>query len=104
MILKLLVSGIIVINNIDIFVPKEQIIDTVEIYQLPRQRKISLRYLSKHLLHKDIQQETHSSEEDAATSLKLYHLYKKLEKEGTFEETLENIYTIGRNTNWALPE
>jgi PAB-dependent poly(A)-specific ribonuclease subunit 2 len=88
---------------INLFVPKEQIIDTVELYQLPRQRKISLRFLSYHLLGKDIQQETHSSEEDAATAIKLYHLYEKLVSEGKFEEILERVYTIGRNSNWTLP-
>ncbi|KAL0490821.1 PAB-dependent poly(A)-specific ribonuclease subunit 2, partial [Acrasis kona] len=85
---------------INVFVPKEQTIDTVEIYQLPRQRKISLRFLSKNLLGKDIQQETHSSEEDASASLKLYHLYLELQEKNKFEETLERVYTIGRNTNW----
>lgn len=48
-------------------VPPEQVIDTVEIYRLPDQRKISLRFLAYCLLNSDIQLETHDSIEDAKT-------------------------------------
>ncbi|KAL9643366.1 hypothetical protein ABK040_014819 [Willaertia magna] len=85
---------------INIFVPNEQIIDTVELYNLPNQRKIALRFLCKYLLNIDIQQETHDSIEDAKTALRLYKKYLELKQKGTFISTLQEIYNIGRQTNW----
>ncbi|EFC44702.1 predicted protein, partial [Naegleria gruberi] len=86
---------------INIFVPKEQIIDTVELYRLPNQRKISLRFLCKYLLNQDIQQDTHDSIEDARTALRLYKKYLELKQKNTFTSTLQDIYTLGRQTNWV---
>ncbi|KAF0980632.1 hypothetical protein FDP41_013115 [Naegleria fowleri] len=85
---------------INIFVPKEQIIDTVELFRLPNQRKISLRFLCKYLLHQDIQQDTHDSVEDARTALRLYKKYTELKQKNSFTSTLQDIYNIGRQTNW----
>lgn len=90
--------------SLDLVVPQEQIIDTVELFHLPRQRKISLRFLSKHLLQKQIQVVTHCSVEDAKAAMDLYELYKKLKQEGTFEETLQRIYQIGRSCNWRVSD
>jgi hypothetical protein len=87
---------------INIYVPSTQIIDTVKIFQLPRQRKISLRFLANFLLHKDIQQETHSSVEDAETALQIYHVYLKYLEMEEFGQLLDDIYTVGRNTNWQI--
>jgi PAB-dependent poly(A)-specific ribonuclease subunit 2 len=87
---------------INIFVPKSQIIDTVELFQLPRQRKISLRFLSNFLLHSDIQQETHCSVEDARAALQIYHKYLEAAKKGEFEQLLTDIYTVGRHCNWQI--
>lgn len=89
---------------INLVVPSEQIIDTVELFRLPRQRLISLRFLAKHLLNVDIQQEIHDSVEDAKTALQLYKLYLELVELDEFEDTLDSIYSIGRRTNWAVDE
>ena len=40
---------------INIWVPPEQVKDTVEIYHLPNRRKISLRFLAKECLGQNIQ-------------------------------------------------
>ncbi|ORX52131.1 hypothetical protein BCR36DRAFT_582638 [Piromyces finnis] len=90
---------------INIYVPPEQIIDTVQIFFIKnRQRKISLRFLAWYLLKEDIQVETHDSIEDARTALLIYKEYLKLKKEGRFEEVLEDIYKEGASLNWNIPK
>ncbi|GAB1517761.1 poly(A)-specific ribonuclease [Rhizoctonia solani] len=89
---------------INIAVPKEQVIDTVDIYFLKeRQRRIGLRFLSWYLLRQTIQIDTHNSIEDARAALLLYNLYVQLETEGQFEDTLDEIYREGRALNWKTP-
>lgn len=50
-----------------------QVIDTVNVWSLPGQRKISLRFLAHYLLGMNIQGETHDSIEDARIALALYN-------------------------------
>ncbi|OZJ05811.1 hypothetical protein BZG36_00878 [Bifiguratus adelaidae] len=86
---------------INIFVPPEQVIDTVDIYHIRnRQRKISLRFLAWYLLKEDIQKDTHDSIEDAATALAIYKKYQQFRMEGKFGQVLEDIYDAGRKANW----
>jgi Exonuclease len=81
----------------DIFVPPEQVIDTVDLYFLrARQRRLSLRFLSWFVLHEHIQTDTHDSIEDAHSALDLYKAYNELEKQGLFDQKLEELYTEGR--------
>ncbi|KYQ92601.1 WD40-like domain-containing protein [Tieghemostelium lacteum] len=89
---------------INIYVPPEQIIDTVELYQLKNQRKLSLRFLAFVLLKIDIQSETHCSVEDARTAMELYKYYLSLQEKNEFDETLKRIYEIGRQYNFKVPE
>jgi hypothetical protein len=84
----------------DLLVPRAQIIDTVDLFHIKGQRKISLKYLAWHLLGIDIQLDTHCSVEDARTALALYKIYVKSQKEGTFNSLLNEIYTVGRSLHW----
>lgn len=74
----------------------------MELFSLKRQRKISLKFLASYVLKQDIQTDTHDSIEDARTAQALYVVYKKLEAEGTFDETLQKIYHFGRAVNWEI--
>eukprot|EP00004_Rigifila_ramosa_P020148 TRINITY_DN5215_c0_g1_i1.p1 TRINITY_DN5215_c0_g1~~TRINITY_DN5215_c0_g1_i1.p1 ORF type:complete len:1249 (-),score=222.22 TRINITY_DN5215_c0_g1_i1:10-3603(-) len=91
---------------LDLFVPPEQIIDTVELFSLKNRRKISLRFLAKHLLGQDIQEHTHDSVEDARTALALYEKYLELEHEGeaAVEAAITRLYEIGHETHWQMAE
>ncbi|GAA5868955.1 hypothetical protein JCM16303_000318 [Sporobolomyces ruberrimus] len=89
---------------INIYIPPSQIIDTVNIYHLAsRQRKLSLRFLAYAVLHSAIQADTHDSIEDARTALQLYEEYNRLEVEGSWEDTLEEVYAQGKQTNFKVP-
>lgn len=86
------------------FVPRNQIIDTVALYQKKdSHRKLSLRFLSWFLLKQDIQLDTHDSIEDARAALLLYKMYKAFEKDGRLEDVLDDIYSEGRRLNWRPP-
>lgn len=81
----------------DIFVPPDQVIDTVDLYFIrARQRRLSLRFLTWYILREDIQQETHDSIEDARSALLLYKAYQKFEEEHIFDEKLEELYRVGK--------
>ena len=88
---------------INIYVPPEQILDTVDIYYLKRQRKLALRFLSACLLDVDIQKETHCSIEDAKTALALYERACELKRTGLFQKTLHEVYSLGRHHQWQIP-
>jgi len=85
---------------INILVPPHQVFDTVELFHLKRQRKLSLKFLASFLLNIDIQTKTHCSVEDARTALALYNVYIKLVQDGTLEQILHKIYHVGRMSNW----
>lgn len=59
---------------INLFVPKSQIIDTVQLYRLPGRRLLSLRFLAHHVLRISVQDSElgHDSVEDAIVALQLY--------------------------------
>lgn len=81
----------------DIYVPPDQVIDTVNLYFLrSRQRRLSLRFLSWFILGEHIQTDNHDSIEDARSALMLYHAYQEFEDQGVFDQKLEEVYKEGR--------
>lgn len=85
---------------LNIVVPQEQIIDTLDLFYLPRQRKLSLRFLTSHLLRTVIQQGVHDSIEDARAALALHEVYLKLASQGKVESTLKELYEWGKMHGW----
>ncbi|KAF7359264.1 PAN2-PAN3 deadenylation complex catalytic subunit PAN2 [Mycena sanguinolenta] len=89
---------------INIFVPPEQVIDTVDLYFLKaRQRRLALRFLSWFVLGENIQTDTHDSIEDARSALNLYKAYHDFEEQGIFDQKLEELYKEGRQYNFKPP-
>eukprot|EP01038_Epipyxis_sp_PR26KG_P010418 gene10418-13994_t len=93
------------IETANIFIPEEQIKDTVDLWRLPGQRMISLRFLASYLLNEHIQDEIHDSIEDAKTALLLYRYYVHVMKNGGIEkvnEILKGLYNYGHKNNWKI--
>lgn len=81
----------------DIYVPPDQVLDTVDLYYSPtRQRKISLRFLAWFLLKNDIQLGEHDSIEDARTALQLYKLWLRFEEDGRLDDVMDDIFAEGK--------
>ncbi|XP_048246742.1 PAN2-PAN3 deadenylation complex catalytic subunit Pan2-like isoform X1 [Haliotis rufescens] len=91
---------------INILVRKDQVTDTVELFHLPRQRMISLKFLAWYFLKINIQSFTHDSVEDAITALKLQQKYKELQDEGEdkVQGTIKEMYEFGRKCQWKIPD
>jgi hypothetical protein len=112
-------------------VPAAQVRDTVELWRLPHQRKISLRFLASYLLKADIQDEIHDSVshitshkllfgsfinesadlrrsthqvEDAKTALLLFRRYEEVRAQGqaALDKAQQDLYDFGGRTNWTI--
>ncbi|XP_065071436.1 PAN2-PAN3 deadenylation complex catalytic subunit PAN2-like [Rhopilema esculentum] len=92
---------------INIVVPRNQIIDTAELFRVRNQRYISLKFLAWHFLNIKIQSDSHDSAEDAYTAVKLFRKYKEIvdySGDEQFDRELEILYDTGRQLNWQVPE
>lgn len=85
---------------LNIVVPKDQIIDTSDLYYSGQGRRLSLRFLAAYLLRSNIQTGTHDSIEDASTALQLYRVHQQLVKDGVFESTLLEMFEWGASAGW----
>ncbi|GFR94879.1 PAB-dependent poly(A)-specific ribonuclease subunit PAN2 [Elysia marginata] len=91
---------------INVLVPKAQVMDTVELYHLPRQRYISLKFLAWYFLKINIQSYTHDSIEDAYTAFQLYQEHLKLKESGQDKviSIIKELYEAGRKIGWKIPD
>jgi hypothetical protein len=87
---------------LNLTVPAEQICDTVELFCLPNQRKLGLRFLATHLLNVNIQVNTHDSIEDARTALQLYRKYMQLKQQGSLQQCIHALYEAGHRSGFKL--
>ena len=85
---------------INLWVASSALIDTVELFHLPGQRFLSLKFLANRLLEKSIQGDVHCSIEDARTAMEIYRVYLRLKAEGTLEQTIKGLYESGRSLGW----
>ena len=87
---------------LNIFVPPNQIIDTVTIFYQPKSRMIGLRFLANFLLCHDMQQDTRDSIEDAKAAYALYNKALELKSDEDKNTFGRKIYEFGRKTDWKL--
>ena len=88
--------------TVNLVVPPDQIIDTVEIYHQDQMRWISLRFLTNYVFGRDMQQDVHDSIEDARAAYELYLKAIELKKEGRFAKFLQELYVYGAARDWKL--
>ncbi|KAG5357473.1 PAB-dependent poly(A)-specific ribonuclease subunit PAN2 [Yarrowia sp. C11] len=91
-------------RTINMQVPPEQVIDTLDLYYIPSERrKLSLRFLAWCVLGKKVQSGNHDSTEDSHTALLLYKRYQECAPE-EFQVLLLDVYRQGRMCNFKVPD
>ncbi|KAL7770324.1 hypothetical protein CFE70_000257 [Pyrenophora teres f. teres 0-1] len=89
-------------RTINIHVPKNQVVDTSNLWFKPDfKRKLNLKFLAWCVLKESIQEDTHDSIEDATTALKLWRKWQEFEDAGVLEQMLNDVYAKGSLSNNA---
>jgi PAB-dependent poly(A)-specific ribonuclease subunit 2 len=89
-------------STVNLVVPPNQILDTVELFRVPGMRYVSLRFLTNFVLHRDMQQDIHDSVEDARAAYELFETARQWKKEGVWDQKLRELYAYGEKTGWKL--
>ncbi|KAJ4295515.1 poly(A)-specific ribonuclease [Kalmusia sp. IMI 367209] len=91
-------------RTINIHVPRQQVVDTVDLFFKPAlHRKLNLKFLAWCVLKEKIQEDTHDSIEDATTALKLWRKYQEFVDAGVLEQMLNDIYATGNQVKFRAP-
>jgi PAB-dependent poly(A)-specific ribonuclease subunit 2 len=91
-------------RTINIHVPKNQVVDTSNLFFKPDfKRKLNLKFLAWIVLKEDIQQDTHDSIEDAVTAMKLWRKYEEFVDAGVLEQMLNDVYAKGSAVRFKAP-
>lgn len=88
--------------EVNIHVPKEQIIDTADLFlQRENPRRLRLAMLAELLLREEVQTGNHDSIEDARTALGLWRKYQEFEDAGLVEQIVNKAYRDARKTGYV---
>lgn len=87
--------------EINVYVPKDQIIDTVELFrQRDNPRTLRLALLAELLLREEVQTGNHDSIEDARTALRLWRKYEEFEDAGIVDHIVNKAYRDAKKTDF----
>ncbi|KAI4925267.1 poly(A)-specific ribonuclease [Alternaria conjuncta] len=91
-------------RTINIHVPKNQVVDTSNLWFKPDfKRKLNLKFLAWCVLKESIQEDTHDSIEDATTALKLWRKWQEFDDAGVLEQMLNDVYAKGSLVGFKAP-
>lgn len=87
--------------EINIYVPREQIIDTVDLFlQRDNPRRLRLAMLAEILLREEVQTGNHDSTEDARAALRVWRKYQEFDDAGIVEQMVNKTHRDAKKTNF----
>lgn len=87
--------------EINMYVPREQIIDTVDLFhQRDNPRRLRLAMLAELLLREEVQTGNHDSIEDARAALRLWRKYQEFDDAGIVEQIINKAYRDAKRTGF----
>ena len=88
--------------EVNMHVPKEQIVDTANLFQQrDNHRRLRLALLSELLLSEEVQTGNHDSVEDARTALRLWRKYQEFDDAGIVDRIVNKVYRDARKTDFV---